>query len=55
MKNPFDNRTLWQRIKWSLFGETKILYWGVGGLILANLLLLGGFAFVVLHFVFKFW
>jgi hypothetical protein len=47
--------TLWSKVKWNLFGETKIFFWWIGGIVLLNVLFWGGIVFVIAHFLHKYW
>lgn len=44
-------QSLWDKIKWHLFGETRIITW-LWGIIL---LIYGLITWAVIHFVIKYW
>lgn len=47
--------TLWERIKWKLFGETKIFGWIIGMYLFLMLTIFGLVGYVIFHFISKFW
>jgi len=51
----FPKESLFNRIKWALFGETKILYWFIGIGWTVAILFWGTIAVVAIHFIQKFW
>lgn len=47
--------TRWERIKWRLFGELRMLYWILWLAFAGGCLMLGSFGWIVFHFVAKYW
>jgi len=44
-------QTLWDKIKWALFGETRLLWWFYGVIMIIYLAM----GWVIIHFVTKYW
>ena len=58
--NPKTDRfeiidSLWDRIKWNLFGEFRFIYWIIAISIISSLLWWGAIFAIGFHFISKFW
>ena len=47
--------SLWDRIKWNIFGEFRFIYWIIVISIISSLLWWGTVLGVAFHFINKFW
>ncbi len=47
--------SIWDKIKWKLFGETNIIYWWIYAPIILYLTGLGIIIYVLYHFISKYW
>ena len=49
------NESIWEKIKWSLFGELRIVYWFIGIFFSLIILFYLSCGYIVLHFLQKYW
>lgn len=43
------------KIKWKLFGETKILFWFIGIISFVSMSVIGILIWIAIHFIIKCW